>query len=214
MTLSSEDSIPDDGRAAASAARAESPRRRFLAMSTAVVGAAGVAVAAWPFVASWQPSERARAAGAPVTVDISKLQPGQQVTVEWRRKPVWVLRRTPEMLEALPGLRDQLRDPDSGAASQQPAYASNEYRSLRPEYLVTVALCTHLGCVPSFRPEAAPPDLGPNWVGGYFCPCHGSRFDFAGRVFKGVPAPLNLEIPPHRYLADTAVEIGIDSDLR
>jgi len=148
-----------------------------------------------------------------VTVDISKLQPGQQMTVEWRRKPVWVLRRTPAMLEALSGLREQLRDPDSGAASQQPAYASNEYRSLRSAYLVAVALCTHLGCVPSFRPEVAAPDLGPNWVGGYFCPCHGSRFDFAGRVFKGVPAPLNLEIPPHRYAGDTEIEIGTDADL-
>lgn len=200
------------GRTAQAATPTDLRRRRFLTMSTAVVGAAGAAAAAWPFLASWQPSERARAAGAPVTVDISKLQPGQQLTVEWRRKPVWLLRRTPEMLEALSGLRDQLRDPDSRAASQQPAYASNEYRSLRPEYLVTVALCTHLGCVPSFRPDVAPPDLGPSWIGGYFCPCHGSRFDFAGRVFKGVPAPLNLEIPPHRYVADTAVEVGIDTD--
>lgn len=211
--MSADDSILDGGRRTEEAACADPRRRRFLTMSTAVVGAAGVAVSAWPFVASWQPSERARAAGAPVTVDISRLQPGQQMTVEWRRKPVWVLRRTPETLEALSGLRDQLRDPDSDAASQQPAYASNEYRSLRPEYLVAVALCTHLGCVPSFRPDVAPPDLGPNWVGGYFCPCHGSRFDFAGRVFEGVPAPLNLEIPPHRYVGDTAVEIGIDTDL-
>jgi len=210
--LSSDDATAGDGRAAEGVTCTDPRRRRFLTMSTAVVGAAGAAAATWPFLASWQPSERARAAGAPVTVDISKLQPGQQMTVVWRRKPVWLLRRTPEMLEALSSLRDQLRDPDSRAASQQPAYASNEYRSLRPEYLVAVALCTHLGCVPSFRPDVAAPDLGPSWIGGYFCPCHGSRFDFAGRVFKGVPAPLNLEIPPHRYVADTAVEIGIDTD--
>ncbi len=211
--MSDNDSSSGNGRAVTDTTRADPRRRRFLTMSTAVVGAAGAAAAAWPFLASWQPSERARAAGAPVTIDISKLQPGQQMTVEWRQKPVWVLRRTPKMLEALSGLRDQLRDPDSRAASQQPAYASNEYRSLRPEYLVTVALCTHLGCVPSFRPEAAAPDLGASWVGGYFCPCHGSRFDFAGRVFKGVPAPLNLEIPPHRYVGDAEIEIGADADL-
>jgi ubiquinol-cytochrome c reductase iron-sulfur subunit len=210
--LSSDFATAGAGRTAQAAPPTDLRRRRFLTMSTAVVGAAGAAAATWPFLASWQPSERARAAGAPVTVDISKLQPGQQMTVVWRRKPVWLLRRTPEMLEALSSLRDQLRDPDSRAASQQPAYASNEYRSLRPEYLVAVALCTHLGCVPSFRPDVAAPDLGPSWIGGYFCPCHGSRFDFAGRVFKGVPAPLNLEIPPHRYVADTAVEIGIDTD--
>ncbi len=209
--MSSDNSTPGDQCAAEEAARADPHRRRFLTMSTAVVGVAGAGAAAWPFVASWQPSERARAAGAPVRTDISRIEPGQQMTVEWRQKPVWVLRRTPEMLEALSGLRDQLRDPDSRAASQQPAYASNEYRSLRPEYLVTVALCTHLGCVPSFRPEAAAPDLGASWVGGYFCPCHGSRFDFAGRVFKGVPAPLNLEIPPHRYVGDAEIEIGIDA---
>ncbi len=193
--------------------RVDPRRRRFLTLSTMVVGAAGAATATWPFVASWQPSERARAAGAPVQIDVSRLEPGQQVTVEWRRKPVWVLHRTPEMIEALSGLRDQLRDPDSLAASQQPAYAANEHRSLRPEYLVTVALCTHLGCVPSFRPDAAPPDLGPGWVGGYFCPCHGSRFDLAGRVFKGVPAPLNLEVPSHRFLDDSGIEIGTDTEL-
>lgn len=211
--MSSDDSTAGDGRAAEGATSSDPHRRRFLTMSTAVVGAAGAGVAAWPFLATWRPSERARAAGAPVTIDISRLQPGQQVTVEWRQKPVWVLNRTPEMLEALSGLRDQLRDPDSRAASQQPAYASNEFRALRPEYLVTVALCTHLGCVPSFRPDVAAPDLGSSWVGGYFCPCHGSRFDFAGRVFKGVPAPLNLEIPPHRYVGDTEIEVGADADL-
>ena len=211
--MSGDDSTADNGREAEEATRADLRRRRFLTMSTAVVGAAGAAAATWPFVASWQPSERARAAGAPVRFDFSRLEPGRQVTVEWRHKPVWVLHRTRDMLDSLSGLRDQLRDPDSRASSQQPAYARNEYRSLRPEYLVTVALCTHLGCVPSFRPEVAAPDLGPTWVGGYFCPCHGSRFDFAGRVFTGVPAPLNLEIPPHRYVGDTEIEIGADADL-
>lgn len=186
-------------------------RRRFLTASTAVVGAAGVAAAAWPFIASWRPSERARAAGAPVVVDISKLERGQQITVGWRGKPVWILRRTPGMLENLSGLSEQLRDPQSRVLSQQPNYAQNEYRSIRPEYLVVVALCTHLGCVPTFRPKVAPTDLGPSWVGGYFCPCHGSRFDLAGRVFEGVPAPTNLVVPPYRYINETLIEVGADA---
>ncbi len=186
-------------------------RRRFLTASTAVVGATGMAVAAWPFIASWRPSERARAAGAPVVVDVSKLEPGQQITVKWRGKPVWILRRTPEMLSRLSRLTLQLRDPASRVASQQPDYARNEYRSIRSEYLVAVGLCTHLGCVPTFRPDIAPEDLGPSWLGGYFCPCHGSRFDLAGRVFIGVPAPTNLVIPPYRYVSDTVIGIGIDA---
>ncbi len=188
----------------------DSERRHFLTASTAVVGAAGLAVTAWPYVASWQPSERALAAGGPTTVDVSKLELGQQITVAWRRRPVWVLRRTPEMLATLPLLTDSLRDPDSRVESQQPGYARNEYRSIRSEYLVVVAICTHLGCVPAFRPDVAPPDLGPAWLGGYFCPCHGSRFDFAGRVFSGVPAPTNLAIPPYRFAGDSLIEIGID----
>jgi ubiquinol-cytochrome c reductase iron-sulfur subunit len=185
-------------------------RRRFLTASTAVVGAAGMAAAALPFIASWQPSERTIAAGAPVVVDVSRLEPGQQLTVEWRRQPVWVLRRTPEMLDSLPQLTDTLRDPDSRVETQQPDYARNEYRSIRPEYLVVVAICTHLGCVPTFRPDVAPADLGPSWLGGYFCPCHGSRFDFAGRVYQGVPAPTNLVIPPYKYASDSVIAIGID----
>lgn len=164
---------------------ADLDRRRFLVTTTTVVGGIGVGLAAVPFLFSLQPSERALAAGAPAVVDVSKLEPGQQITVKWRRKPVWVLRRTPEILTNLKTLTDQLRDPVSRIESQQPAYARNEYRSIRPEYLVVVALCTHLGCVPSFRPDVAPADLGSDWLGGYFCPCHGSRFDFAGRVFKG-----------------------------
>ncbi|NIL99834.1 MAG: ubiquinol-cytochrome c reductase iron-sulfur subunit [Gammaproteobacteria bacterium] len=187
-------------------------RRRFLTASTAVVGATGVAAAGWPFIASWQPSERARAAGAPVVVDVSKIEPGAQITMEWRGKPVWVLRRTREMLDRLSGLDGQLRDPASNVTSQQPAYARNVHRSIRPEYLVAVGLCTHLGCVPTFRPEPAPADLGPAWAGGYFCPCHGSRFDLAGRVYTGVPAPTNLLIPPYRYLDERTLEIGRDGN--
>ena len=186
-------------------------RRRFLTASTTVVGAAGVAVGAWPFITALGPSARARAAGAPVMVDVSKLERGQQITIGWRGKPVWVLRRTAEMLDKLPSLATRLRDPDSRVATQQPSYATNEYRSIRPEYLVAVALCTHLGCVPTYRPDVAAPDLGLSWIGGYFCPCHGSRFDLAGRVFQGVPAPTNLLVPPYRYVSETVIEVGVDT---
>jgi ubiquinol-cytochrome c reductase iron-sulfur subunit len=183
-------------------------RRRFLTVSTTVVGSAGVAAAGWPFIASWLPSERALARGAPVVVGVAKLEAGQQITLAWQGKPVWVLRRTTEMLATLPKLKDKLRDPDSRVATQQPPYARNEHRSIKPEYLVVVALCTHLGCVPTFRPQIAPADLGPEWLGGYFCPCHGSRFDLSGRVFQGVPAPTNLVVPPYRYLDNTLIQIG------
>ncbi len=186
-------------------------RRRFLTLSTAAIGAVGTAFVSVPFIASWQPSERARALGAPVIVDFSKLEPGRQITVEWRRQPVWVLRRTPEILEKLTTLTDKLRDPESQVVSQQPKYAQNVNRSIKDEYLIVIGICTHLGCVPDFRPDIAPADLGSEWPGGYFCPCHGSRFDFAGRVFTGVPAPTNLVIPPHRYLTDTLVEVGVDT---
>lgn len=187
-------------------------RRRFLIAAATVVGGTGAAITLVPFIESWNPSERARSAGAPVEVDFSKLEPGQQIAANWRGKPVWVLRRTPEMLERLHSnaVRDKLRDPDSGVVTQQPAYARNELRSLKPEYLVVIGICTHLGCVPTFRPEVAPADLGRDWPGGYFCPCHGSRFDLAGRVFKGVPAPTNLVIPPYRFVSDTKVLIGKD----
>lgn len=184
------------------------PRRRFLTATTAVVGAAGLTPAMWPFIASWRPSARALAGGSPVTADLSKLEPGQQITVRWRGKPVWLLRRTPEMLAALADLDDELRDPGSSVVTQQPDYARNAYRAIRPEYLVVIGICTHLGCVPTFRPDVAPPDLGAKWRGGYFCPCHGSRFDLAGRVYKGVPAPTNLVVPPYRFVSDTRVEIG------
>ena len=184
-------------------------RRRFLTAATSVVGAVGVGFALVPFISSMQPSAKARAAGAPVRADISKLEPGQMIRVKWRGKPVWLVKRTDEMLEALPTLDPELRDPDS-LQPQQPDYAQNVYRSIKPEILVTVGICTHLGCSPTYRPDVAPADLGPEWLGGFFCPCHGSRFDLAGRVYKGVPAPLNLEIPPYRYLSDNELVIGDD----
>jgi len=185
-------------------------RRRFLVGATVVAGGVGAAFTAVPFIASWQPSARARAAGAPVEVDISKLEPGQQVTVEWRGKPVWVLRRTPAILDRLATLTDsdRLRDPLAEVKTQQPTYITGPLRSLKEEYLVVIAICTHLGCVPLFRPELG--SVTDDWPGGYFCPCHGSKFDFAGRVFKAVPAPINLEVPPYRFLSETRVEIGVD----
>jgi ubiquinol-cytochrome c reductase iron-sulfur subunit len=156
------------------------------------------------------PSARAKAAGAPVHIDISAVELGQRITAEWRGKPIWVVRRTEQMLKDLPTLDDQLRDPDSEVASQQPPYCQNPDRSIKPVYSVLIGICTHLGCSPTFRPDVAPADLGPDWKGGYFCPCHGSRFDLAGRVFKGVPAPLNLVVPPYRYVNDSTIVIGED----
>ena len=187
-------------------------RRRFLTAATTVVGAVGVGFVLVPFVSSMQPSARARAAGAPVRADISKLKPGQMIRVKWRGKPVWLVRRTEEMLETLPTLDPQLRDPES-LESEQPAYAQNEYRSIKPEVLVTVGICTHLGCSPTYRPDVGAPDMGADWEGGFFCPCHGSKFDLAGRVYKSVPAPLNLVIPPHRYLSETELVIGDDGEV-
>lgn len=192
-----------------SAQGADPSRRRFLTAATAVVGAVGAAYVAVPFVTSMLPSEKAKAAGAPVDADISKLEPGQMIRVQWRGKPVWVVNRTEAMLKALPTLDDRLRDPKS-EESEQPEYARNEVRSIKPEYLVLVGICTHLGCSPTYRPEVAPADLGPEWKGGFFCPCHGSRFDLAGRVFQGVPAPLNLVVPPHQYVSNTVIKIGVD----
>ncbi len=184
-------------------------KRRFLTAAATVVGGVGAAYAAVPFLASWLPSERAKAAGAPVQADISKLEAGQMIRVQWRGKPVWVVKRTEDMLAALPGLADKLRDPES-VDPQQPEYCQNVDRSIKPEILVAVGICTHLGCSPSFIPEAMPQPYDAEWKGGFFCPCHGSRFDLAGRVFKGVPAPLNLEIPPHKYISDTLILIGED----
>lgn len=186
-------------------------RRRFLTGAAIVVGGVGVGFAITPFIKSWSPSERAQAAGAPVEADVSKLDPGALMIVEWRGKPVWLVRRTQRMLDDLPTLDNQLRDPKS-EMDQQPVYAKNENRSINPELLVLVGICTHLGCSPTYRPDVAPADLGPAWKGGFFCPCHGSRFDLAGRVFQGVPAPLNLQVPPYRFLTDTRVLIGVDTE--
>ena len=187
-------------------------RRRFLIGATSAVGAVGAGFAAVPFVASWNPSAKAEEAGAPVTVNIDKLEPGQQITVEWRGKPVWLIRRTQEMIDNLEVMNERVKDPDSAEASQQPAYISGDTRSLRPDLVVLVGICTHLGCVPSYRPEVAPADLGDEWLGGMFCPCHGSRYDLSGRVYKSQPAPSNLEVPPYRYDNDATVTVGLDPE--
>ena len=187
-------------------------RRRFLVLATSVAGGiAGVAVAT-PFMLYMMPSERAKAAGAPVEVDISKLEPGMLLMVEWRGKVVWILKRTQAMLESLEKLDDLdlLADPKSDK-NQQPSYAQNEMRSIKPEILVVEGVCTHLGCSPVFRKDIAPADLGPDWLGGFFCPCHGSKFDLAGRVYKNVPAPTNLVVPPHVYLSENQLLIGSES---
>jgi ubiquinol-cytochrome c reductase iron-sulfur subunit len=185
-------------------------RRRFLITATSVAG--GIASVAWatPFILSMMPSERAKAAGAPVEVDISKLEPGMLLLVEWRGKVVWILSRTPEMLASLTTLDGKVSDPNS-EKEQQPEYAKNQTRSIRPEILVTTGVCTHLGCSPVYRKEIAPADLGQDWLGGFFCPCHGSKFDLAGRVYKNVPAPTNLFVPPHVYLSENILLIGSES---
>lgn len=184
-------------------------KRRTLIAATSVVGAIGVGFVAVPFLKSWNPSERAKAAGAPVEADISKLEPGQMLRVKWRGKPVWIVHRTQQNLSDLSTLDDQVQDPAS-EMPQQPEYCTNATRSIKPDYLVAVGICTHLGCSPTYRPEVAPADLGADWKGGFFCPCHGSRFDLAGRVYSGVPAPTNLEIPPHQYLDDKLILVGVD----
>ncbi len=188
-------------------------RRRFLVGATSVVGAVGAVGVAVPFVASWQPSARARAAGAPVQADISRLEAGQRMTVEWRGRPIWIINRTPEMIERTEALSsDQLADPDS-EEPQQPTYIEGGLRSIRPEIGVLIGICTHLGCSPLFRPEPDAEGVGvDNWPGGFFCPCHGSRFDLAGRVFSNVPAPTNLEVPPYRFENDNIIVIGEDEE--
>jgi ubiquinol-cytochrome c reductase iron-sulfur subunit len=185
-------------------------RRRFLITATSIAGGIASAAVATPFVLSMMPSERAKAAGAPVEVDISKLEPGMLLLVEWRGKVVWILDRTPEMLASLKKLEEQLADPKS-EKDQQPQYAQNETRSIKPEILVVEGVCTHLGCSPVYRKDIAPADLGDDWLGGFFCPCHGSKFDLAGRVYKHVPAPTNLVVPPHTYLSDNLLLVGSDS---
>ncbi|MEQ6887590.1 ubiquinol-cytochrome c reductase iron-sulfur subunit [Halomonas sp. CS7] len=186
-------------------------RRRFLVGATTVVGAVGAVGVAVPFVASWQPSARARAAGAPVQADVSKLEPGQRMTVEWRGKPVWILNRSPAMIERTEAIDPaELADPDS-SVPQQPAYVEGTLRSIKPEIGVLIGICTHLGCSPLFKPEPGSVDVG-DWPGGFFCPCHGSRFDLAGRVFANVPAPTNLEVPPYRFDSDVLITVGEDEE--
>ena len=184
-------------------------KRRFLVAATSAVGGVAAAGVAVPFVLSMMPSERAKAAGAPVEVDIARVEPGMMLSVEWRGKPVWIVNRTKEMLDDLAKNDPNLADPKSDSSSQ-PAYCKNATRSIKPQYLVATGICTHLGCSPTYRSDKKPADLGNDWLGGFFCPCHGSKFDLAARVFKGVPAPINLEIPPHKYLSDTRVLIGED----
>jgi ubiquinol-cytochrome c reductase iron-sulfur subunit len=185
------------------------PQRRRLLVATIGAGGVGAVAAAIPFVASMAPSEAAKAAGAPVEVDVTQVAPGKLVTVEYRGKPVWVVHRTDEMLKLLGNHDQQLADPQS-EQPQQPPYAKNPTRSIKPPFFVAVGVCTHLGCIPLYRPEPAAPDLGSDWPGGFYCPCHGSRFDLAGRVVRNVPAPLNLEVPRHQYLTDTRLLIGED----
>lgn len=183
-------------------------RRKFLTLTTGIVGGIGVATVAVPFIKSWSPSAKAKAAGAPVSIDISKIQPGQLILVEWRGKPVWVVSRTPKTLNELDSHVDKLRDPNSIEA-QQPNYAKNPQRSLKPEIFVAVGICTHLGCSPSYLADSFSEQVE-GVTSGFFCPCHGSKFDMAGRVFQNVPAPLNLVIPPYYYISDTQILIGQD----
>jgi ubiquinol-cytochrome c reductase iron-sulfur subunit len=209
MRMSSEAEQVDDGR------------RHFLLVATTVTGLAGAGLTAVPFLASWKPSARAQALGAPVEADISKLEPGAIVKVNWRGQAIYIVHRTPEMVALLtsPEVVASLRDPNSealDAGSQkplQPAYAKNANRSLKPEYLVLIGVCTHLGCAPLNRFAANDPELGASWPGGFYCPCHGSKFDLAGRVFKDVPAPTNLKVPPYRFVTDTVIQIGTDAEV-
>ena len=187
-------------------------RRRFLIGATSVVGAVGVVGVATPFVKSWNPSAKAKAAGAPVEINISKLEEGQQIVAEWRGKPVFVVRRSKPMLKSIAEQNDKVLDPTSDNTDQQPDYAKNEYRSRTEEILVLIGLCTHLGCSPKYLPEVTPMDFDAGWRGGYYCPCHGSKFDLAGRVYKGVPAPSNLEVPPYSFKGDDVLVIGVDEE--
>jgi ubiquinol-cytochrome c reductase iron-sulfur subunit len=184
-------------------------RRQFLVVATTAMAGLGLVASGIPFAAAWLPSKEAEAAGGPVEVDISNLEPGQLLIVEWRGKPVWILRRTKQMLDRLVATESQLRDPDS-LVEQQPAYAHNRHRSINPEYLVLIGICTHLGCSPLYRPDLG--GLAGEWQGGFYCPCHGSKFDLAGRVMKGVPAPINLEVPPYKFLNDKTIVIGEEAE--
>ncbi|SRR5579883_110574 len=187
--------------------KVDEERRCFLRRATATVGGVGLAASTLPFISYWLPSTETEASGNPVQVDLTPLQPTQQLTIVWRGRPIWVIRRTPEMLATLPKLNDDLRDPFSNE-DQQPPYAKNLYRSIKPEFFVAVGICTHLGCIPTYRPDVG--GVSPSWLGGFYCPCHGSLYDLAGRVYKGVPAPKNLEIPPYDYLSDNMIIVGVD----
>lgn len=184
-------------------------RRRFLTLATAGAGGVAAVGVAAPFLASWFPSEKAKAAGAPIEVDISKIEAGQLMTVEWQGKPIWVLNRTEAQQKSIPAQDGEMADPSSDV-DHQPEYCKNELRSIKDNIFVVIGICTHLGCSPTFRPDVAPADLGASWKGGFFCPCHGSKFDLAGRVFKGVPAPTNLIVPPYKYLTDATILVGDD----
>ncbi len=184
-------------------------RRCFLRRATTVVTGIGLAATSVPFLSYWLPSAETEAEASPVKADISQLQPAQQLTVVWRGKPIWLIRRTQAMLDSLPKLNNELRDPFS-EEDQQPPYAKNLYRSIKPEYFIVIGICTHLGCIPNYRPDVS--GISPDWLGGFYCPCHGSKYDLAGRVYQGVPAPLNLLVPPHMYLSDTEVIIGEDKE--
>jgi ubiquinol-cytochrome c reductase iron-sulfur subunit len=202
-------SMSDDSRT--HSAEVDQDRRGFLTLATAATGAVGVAFAAVPFIASWQPSERARAAGMPVEVDVSKIEPGQMLTVTWRKRAIYIVHRTPAMVAQLAGHDDALKDPQS-QKSEQPDFARNANRSVRNDFLVVEGTCTHLGCLPKARFDVgASPELGAKWPGGFFCPCHGSRFDLAGRVFEGSPASANLKIPVHSFANESTLVIGLDA---
>ncbi len=189
---------------------ANKSRRRFLTGAVTAAGGVGVAYTAVPFLAYWNPSATTRAAGAPVEVDTSTLKPGQKMDISWRGQPVWVIRRSESAIERLAEVEDRLSDPASAVASQQPAYAQNAHRSIDPEFLVLIPICTHLGCIPSYMPQ--PGSLDADWQGGFFCPCHGSKFDMAGRVYAGVPAPTNLQVPPHRIADNGVLVVGEDQE--
>ena len=189
----------------------DSAKRRFLTTATTVVGAAGVAATSIPFISSMLPSEKAQAAGAPIEVDISKLEAGQRITAEWRGRPIWIVKHTEQTIKQLKANTDKLRDPNSEVTEQQPECCQNPLRSIREDIVVLIGICTHLGCSPVYRPELAPEDLGADWQGGFFCPCHGSKFDLAGRVYQGVPAPTNLQVPPYYYINENKILVGEES---
>jgi len=187
-------------------------RRKALTGSVAVVGGVGALSTLWPFVSSMSPSAAALAAGAPVEVDVSKMEPGQLIQEVYRRKPIWIIRRTPEMVQSLSKVTTKLRDPES-EVEQQPGFAKNEFRSINEEFLVLVGICTHLGCSPEFKPEVGAEGLGASWLGGFYCACHGSRFDMAGRVFKNVPANKNLEVPDYHFVSEKRILIGVSKEV-